>query len=72
MNGKFRFSDFIAYMLSAFIVMILIMLVVGLFTGEEEPDFRTACEDVGGSYEVIGQEFSPAVKMNVDIFGCVK
>lgn len=65
-------GDYFAYLLMAVVVCILAFIIAVVITGEDEPDFRTACEDIGGSYEVIGQEFSPSVKTNVDIYGCVK
>ena len=53
-------------------LIILLLVVVGTIEVEENRKTTEACTDVGGTYMVIGEEFSPVLKHDVDIYGCVK
>lgn len=57
--------------IGVFLLTVLIMWV-GANEWESIKNNRDVCADIGGKYEVVGQEFSAARKTTVDVYGCVK
>lgn len=55
--------------LIACILFFTVFLLVAIFFGE---DTKNSCEELGGNYVVVGEEFSAALKQTIDIYGCVK
>lgn len=46
--------------------------IIILIWGDSDPGEKEACKDIGGKYVVVGKEFSPASKVYVEIYGCIK
>lgn len=62
-------SIIIAVMVATIVILMLATAIFGtIFGKEKEPEI---CEDVGGEYIVIDQEYSATLKRTVDIYGCV-
>lgn len=45
------------------------LFFIPLLFGEDDP---RGCEEIGGTYEVVGEEYSPSLKRTIKIYGCVK
>lgn len=59
---------------TVFIVITGIVALAFLFISEikESKNDRSACESIGGEYVLIDEEFVPAHKSTVYIYGCVR
>jgi len=51
-----------------FAILLLTLTIVSY----NNPSKKEICADVGGEYKVVGQEYSAANKMTIDVYGCVK
>lgn len=59
---------FITIGLSALFILPTLFLLAIIF-GE---DTENSCEELGGDYVIVGEEYSSALKHTIDIYGCVK
>jgi hypothetical protein len=62
-NADLLFGCLIGFMIAIFITM---------FADASEPSEKDRCDDVGGIYLIIGQEYNPTTDSTVDVYGCVK
>lgn len=53
-------------------VILIVALIIFVFVSDFKQDRsnRSSCDQIGGKYEVVGQEYIG--KMTVDVYGCVK
>lgn len=61
--------SYVAWGVFGIFAAVIFMLLLLLFGPESEQD---ACEELGGTFTLVGEEFSPALKQTIDIYGCVK
>jgi len=54
------------------ITLIFILPILFLFLIAHGDENLNDCEDIGGKYEVIGQEYHGGAKRTIDVYGCVK
>ena len=45
------------------------LFFIPLLFSEDTP---SGCVEIGGTYEIVGEEYSPSLKRTIDIYGCVK
>lgn len=56
----------LGFSLIGFVILMFILILFG--QGSEE----NGCEDIGGEFVVVGEEYSPALKHTIDVYGCIK
>lgn len=54
----------------SFIIVLIVWIFVMDFKNIREN--RNICEEVGGKYQVVGEEFSAAHRRTIDVYGCAK
>lgn len=67
MEGKVDLE--VAGLIIGFIFVCVIVFLIVLVFGKSEEE---SCDNVGGEYKVVGQEYDPALKQTIDMYGCVK
>lgn len=54
-------------------VLLCVFIVwIGAMEWESIKNNRDTCGEIGGEYQVVGEEFSAAHKTTIDVYGCVK
>lgn len=63
-------TGLVLFVMMAFVLaFVFILFFALLFGGEDEGN---ACEQMGGTFTVVGEEYSAPLKRTIDVYGCVK